>query len=71
MDNTGSRSGYDSSAARAMGQSKKQSGQLINDKQMEEEGEAQEASATAKEEEMLRPFARGQAAERMKDNAEG
>ena len=70
MDKTGSRSGYDSSADRAMGQSKKASGQLIHDEQMEQEGEAQEASATAKEEEMLKPFARGQAAEHMKESVD-
>jgi uncharacterized protein YjbJ (UPF0337 family) len=70
MDTTGSRSGYDSSDDKTMGQSKKQSGQLIHDQKMEEEGEAEIARAQATEDEMMAPATRLRAAENQKDKAD-
>jgi uncharacterized protein YjbJ (UPF0337 family) len=70
MDNTGSRSGYDSTADKAQAQTKKATGGILGDKGMEQEGEMEEAMAQGKEDEILEPWTRAQSAEEMKDKAE-
>lgn len=68
MTETGSPSGYDSTADKAQGQTKKITGKLNKDRAMEQEGAAQEAGAAAREEEILEPWQRLKDAEEMKDN---
>ena len=60
---TGSRSGYDSTADRAQGQTRKAAGKAVDDQQMEEEGRTQEETAAAKEREILEPWDRARTAE--------
>jgi uncharacterized protein YjbJ (UPF0337 family) len=68
MTGTGSRSGYDSTADKAQGQTKKVTGKLSDDTDMEQEGAMQEASAAAKEDEILEPWQRDKLAKEMQDN---
>ena len=67
MTGTGSRSGYDSTAEKAQGQTKNITGKLNNDKDMEQEGADQEARAAAREEKILEPWERDKAAREMKE----
>lgn len=69
MDGTGSRSGYDSTAERAQALTKKATGMLSNDAQMEEDGRMQEANAAAKQDVIMESWTRGQAAEEMNGRA--
>ena len=68
MDSTASRSGYDSTADKAQGQTKKATGAILHDKEMEQEGETQEGAAAAAEGKIMEPWARGQSAEELKDS---
>jgi uncharacterized protein YjbJ (UPF0337 family) len=68
MTGTGSRSGYDSTADKAQGQTKKVTGKLSDDTDMEQEGAMQEASAAAKEDEILEPWQRDKLAKELQDN---
>jgi uncharacterized protein YjbJ (UPF0337 family) len=69
MESTGSRSGYGSTAEMAQAQTKKATGALSDDEQMEQDGKDQEARATATQDRIMEPWARGQAAEEMKADA--
>jgi uncharacterized protein YjbJ (UPF0337 family) len=68
MTGTGSRSGYDSTAEKAQGQTKKITGKLTDDTDKEREGAAQEARADAAEDEILEHWQRDKAVREMKDN---
>ena len=63
MPETGSRSGYDSTADKTQGQWKKATGELSGDEIMEQEGVVQEALAAEEEERILEPTQRVKAAE--------
>ena len=67
-DNTGSRSGYDSTAEKAQGETKRVTGALMGDKEWEGEGGAQVADAEAVEDEILEPWTRARSAEEAQDN---
>ncbi|MDQ3945752.1 MAG: hypothetical protein M3357_11485 [Actinomycetota bacterium] len=68
MPETGSRSGYDSTAEKAQGVSKKVAGKLSDDEVMEQEGTVQEALAAEEEKRILEPTERQKSAEEMRDN---
>ena len=68
MPETGSRSGYDSTAEKAQGESKKVTGKLSDDETMEQEGTVQEALAAEEEKRILEPTERLKSAEEKGDN---
>lgn len=68
MSSTASRSGYDSTAEMAQAKTKKATGKLSDDEQKQQEGENQEVLASTSQDAILEPWARGQAAEDMKEN---
>ncbi|MGH8972116.1 MAG: hypothetical protein ACRD0C_02800 [Acidimicrobiia bacterium] len=55
---TASRSGYDSTAEMARGKTREAAGKLVQDDNMEREGEMEQASADAREKEILKPWQR-------------
>ncbi len=63
MTETGSRSGYDSTAEKAQGQTKKVTGKLSDDMEKAEEGAVQETLA---QEQKIRPSSPGSASRRLR-----